>query len=51
MKILACDDEILALSLLEKAILEACPNSELFVFDDVDEALACAKEVKIDVAF
>ena len=48
MKILACDDELLALSLLERAIQEACPDAELFVFDDVDEALECAKEVKID---
>lgn len=51
MKILACDDEYLALTLLEKAIQEACPDAELFVFDDVDEALECAKDEKIDVAF
>lgn len=51
MKIVAVDDELLAVRLLEDSIRKVCNNAELFVFNDVDDVIACAEKQEIDVAF
>lgn len=51
MKIIAVDDEKLALKLLVKSISEAVPNGEINDFRDASEAIEFAKTNKIDVAF
>ena len=51
MKIIAVDDELLAVRLLEDSIRQVCKNADLFVFNDVDDALLCAENNPIDVAF
>ena len=51
MKIIAVDDELLAVRLLEDSIRQVCKNADLFVFNDVDDALLCAENNSIDVAF
>jgi len=51
MKILAADDEILALNMLEEAILEACPEAELRTFRSGRELLAAAEEDFPEVVF
>ena len=50
MRILLVDDEKRALHLLEEAAKEACPNDELFAFQDPIEALEFAKTTQLDVA-
>ena len=50
MKIIAVDDELLAVRLLEDSIRQVCKNADLFVFNDVDDALLCAENNPIDVA-
>lgn len=51
MKILAADDEALALEMLKEAILAANPQCEVKTFDDPQKLLDCAKSEKFDVAF
>ena len=51
MKILAVDDEKLALKLLVKSITEAVPDAEVFEFRDAHEAIAFVENYKVDVAF
>lgn len=51
MIILAVDDERHALSMLERAILEASPDATLFAVQDTDAALVLASQKRIDVAF
>ena len=51
MKILALDDEYLALRGLENALRESCPDDEVTVFRDVEQAFAYAKQNPPDVAF
>lgn len=51
MRIVAADDELLALQSLEKAIREAKPEEEVFAFQEPEELLEYAKEHPIDVAF
>lgn len=51
MKILCVDDEPLMLQMLEIAIQEAKPDSEVFAFEDQDELLEEAKKGDCDIAF
>lgn len=51
MNILAVDDEVLALSTLREAILEALPNEKIVSFLNVSDALEYARTTPIDVAF
>ena len=51
MKIIAADDEPLALKNLTKAIREAQPEAELITFTDPEEVLAYAEDHPVDVAF
>ncbi|MBQ9086213.1 MAG: response regulator [Clostridia bacterium] len=51
MNILAVDDEIHALSMLEDAISEAVTNARIYLCQDVQVALETAKLVKIDICF
>ncbi len=51
MNILAVDDKRPVLRGVEKAILEAVPNCDLKGFTSAREAIACAKETRIDIAF
>jgi len=51
MKILAIDDSPPALDVLTEAIREACPNAEVFPFDDPYKLLDFAKETPCDIAF
>lgn len=51
MRMLAVDDEVLAVQLLEKSIKEVCSSAKLFAFNDVDKAIECASNNYIDVAF
>ena len=51
MNILAVDDEIHALGLLERSILAVASSAKLYPCQDVNSALAAANNQKIDVAF
>ena len=51
MKILAVDDEPLALEMLSQAILDACPHAELHSFQKYKEALTFLSETPCDIAF
>jgi len=51
MKILAVDDEKLALEMLENAITEVCPSDEIFTFRNPKDLLAFAKDNVCDIAF
>ena len=51
MRILAADDELLALEMLSNAIKKASPDSELNSFSKPSELLAFAKQNPADVAF
>lgn len=51
MKVLAVDDEALALRSLERAIREAKPDADVQGFTDADVALEYAKLHPVDVAF
>ena len=51
MKILAVDDESLALQLLTEAIHHVLPDAELFPCSKASEALTFAKENSLDIAF
>lgn len=51
MRILAVDDERIALELLLDAIRAACPDAEVGGFRDPGELLACARRAPVDVAF
>lgn len=51
MKILAIDDERLALAVLVKSIQTAVPDAEVFPFHSSLEALEAAKQTKFDIAF
>ena len=51
MKILAIDDELLALESLMASIQKAVPEAELYGFRYPDEALKFAGEQVCDVAF
>lgn len=51
MKILAGDDEELALEMLISSIKEACKNAEISAFMKPSELLECAKREKYDIAF
>ena len=51
MKIIAADDEKLALQNLTKAIAEAEPEAELVTFSEPEEVLDYAKDHPLDVAF
>ncbi len=51
MKVLAVDDERLALMSLTKAIEEAIPKAEIASFRNPKEALSYAKENRVDIAF
>lgn len=51
MRILAADDERLALSALEDAIRKAAPEAEVFPFRRPEELLAFAAENRCDIAF
>lgn len=51
MKILAVDDEKLALEMLEGAIKAVCPDDEVFTFRNPKELLAFAKDNICDIAF
>ena len=50
MKVIAIDDEYLALNLLVEAIEEARPDAEVHGFSDPDELLEYAKENPVDIA-
>ena len=45
MRIIACDDEKLALKVMERAIKEACPDGELRCYSDPEAAI---DEIKRD---
>ena len=51
MKILAVDDERLALQLLTDSILHVLPDAEVFPCSKASEALTCAEENTFDIAF
>lgn len=51
MKIVAVDDEKLALKLLVKSIMEAVPQAEIFEFRDANEAFDFVSKNPVDVAF
>ena len=51
MKILAVDDERLALQLLTQTIRRVLPQAELFPCSKASQALSCAGEHKLDIAF
>lgn len=51
MKILAVDDERLALQLLTDTIQKILPEAEVFSFGKPGEALNCAQENRCDIAF
>lgn len=51
MRIIAADDEALALQSLEKAIRAAKPEEEVVSFQEPEDVLEYAKEHPIDVAF
>lgn len=51
MKILAVDDETLLLGELKKAILKACPNSEITAYTTAEKAVLYAKNNVVDIAF
>lgn len=51
MKILAVDDERLALHLLTETIRHVLPDAKLFPCSKAREALACAKEHTVEIAF
>lgn len=51
LKILAVDDERLALQLLTDAIQAVLPKAEVFAFSKPGEALSCARENRCDIAF
>lgn len=51
MRILAVDDERMALESLLEALEEVLPNEEIHSFVDADEALEFAKNNDIDIAF
>jgi two-component SAPR family response regulator len=51
MNIIAVDDEIGALHSTERAIRQACPDSELTIFRSPKEAIAFAKCCQVSVAF
>lgn len=51
MRIIAADDEILALQSLEKAIRAAKPDEKIISFQEAEEALEYAKNNHVDVAF
>ena len=51
MKILAIDDSPPVLDVLTEAIREACPNAQVFAFDDPYKLLDFAKETPCDIAF
>lgn len=51
MKILAVDDERLALQLLTDSIRHVVPDAELFPCSKASEALTCAEADTIDIAF
>ncbi len=51
MKIIAVDDEEIALEILGKAILECEPSAEVAAFDNSKAALEYAEENKCDAAF
>lgn len=51
MKILAVDDEVLQLRMLQEAIGEAVPECDLHCFENSVEALAWARQSPPDVAF
>ena len=50
MRIIAADDEALALQSLEKAIRAAKPEEEVVSFQEPEDVLEYAKEHPIDVA-
>lgn len=51
MKILAVDDERLALDALTDAILKAYPKAEVYAYTTIHEALAFAEENQCNIAF
>ena len=51
MRIIAADDEALALQSLEKAIRAAKPEEEVVTFQEPEEVLEYAKDNPVDVAF
>ncbi len=51
LKIMAVDDEYLALTWLSDLIKETAPEAECRAFQDPEEALACLKDFNPDVAF
>ena len=51
MKILAVDDERMALESLLEAIEEVLPNEEIHSFIQADEALEFVKSNDVDIAF
>ena len=51
MRILAADDEVLALELLKSAIMRVVPDAELFAFSKTSELMAFVEESTFDIAF
>ncbi len=51
MIVLAVDDEYAPLTLLNRAIAKAIPDAECYAFDEADDALEKAADVKFDIAF
>ena len=51
MRILCCDDEELALQMLEISVKKAKPDADVTAFDDQDDLLADAKKNGCDIAF
>lgn len=51
MKIMCCDDEELALQMLEKSIQKAKPDADVSAFDDQDDLLEAAGKDGCDIAF
>lgn len=51
MRILCCDDEELALQMLEISVKKAKPEADVSAFDDQDDLLEDAKNNGCDIAF
>lgn len=51
MNIIAVDDERRSLKMIEKALVQIAPNSEVHSFTSSDDALAYARDHRVDVAF
>ncbi len=51
MNILVVDDERPALRAMERVLVKAVPDAALYCFTDPDQALDCARQRRVDIAF